>query len=61
MYLEGEAATMDKKRKADGKELISEHCDKDEEASTCTVRDCGYTLTIIIALTTYVSLHQRRK
>ena len=50
---------MDKKRKEDGKELISEReqCTKDEEA--CTARGCGYTLAIIIALTTYVSPQQR--
>merc|ERR1712018_1111207 len=42
---------MDKKRKEDGKELISEQCTKDEEA--CTARGCSYTLAIIIALTTY--------
>ena len=46
---------MDKKRREDGKELISEQCTNDEEA--CTARGCSYTLAIIIALTTYVSLH----
>ena len=48
---------MDKKRKEDGKELTSEQCTKDED--TCTARGCGYTLAIIIALTTYVSPQQR--
>ena len=48
---------MDKKRREDGKELISEQCTNDEEA--CTARGCSYTLAIIIALTTYVSPQQR--